>query len=217
MKRMITAILSLTLALSLASCGNSDSTTGQYETSEGLSQSATNAPSPSSTAQDTDSKTGNVLVVYYSATGNTEEVAGYIASATNGTLFEVKPADDYTSEDLNWSDRNSRVSREYANPELRNMELVSATVKNWESYDTIFIGYPIWWGIAAWPLDTFIKTNDFAGKTVIPFCTSSSSGLGDSGRLLAEMAGEGNWQEGIRFQSGVSEDTVLEWLNGLSL
>lgn len=81
----------------------------------------------------------------------------------------------------------------------------------------MFIGYPIWWGIAAWPVDAFINANDFTGKTVIPFATSSSSGLGESGELLAELAGTGDWQEGQRFRSGVNEADVTEWVNGLGL
>ncbi len=228
MKRMISAILSLTLICSLAACGNSGSTAPQREPSVSTSQPMANIPEQTDALETTapqqadapeiaDPQTGNVLVVYYSATGYTEEVANYIAAATNGDILELIPVDDYASGDLNWSDSSRRVSQEYSNPELRDMELVTATVENWEGYDTVFIGYPIWWGIAAWPVDAFVKANDFTGKTVIPFCTSSSSGLGDSGRLLAEMAETGNWQEGIRFRSGVSQETVLEWLNGLGL
>lgn len=138
---------------------------------------------------------GNVLVVYYSATGNTEEVANTIAEATGGDLFELEPVEPYTSEDLDWTNSDSRVSQEHENEDQRNVELVSSTVDNWDSYDTVFIGYPIWWGIAAWPVDTFVEANDFTGKTVIPFCTSSSSDMGESGQLLAEMAGTGDWQD----------------------
>lgn len=166
---------------------------------------------------DAASGSGNVLVVYYSATGNTEEVANYIADATGGDLFEVEPAEPYTDDDLNWTDDNSRVSQEYADESLRDVELVTTEVENWDSYDTVFIGYPIWWGIAAWPMDTFVEANDFTGKTVIPFCTSSSSGIGDSGNLLAEEAGTGDWQDGERFRSGVDEADVQEWVNGLGL
>lgn len=97
------------------------------------------------------------------------------------------------------------------------MELVAAKVPDWESYDTVFIGYPIWWGIAAWPVDSFIKANDFTGKTVVPFCTSTSSGLGESGELLEEMAGTGEWLEGERFSSNTSEDDVKAWVEGLGL
>ncbi len=162
--------------------------------------------------------TGNkALVVYYSATGNTEEVANYIAAAKDADLFELEPAQSYGSDDLDWTDRNSRVSREHDNPQERVVPLVADTVENWDSYDTVFIGYPIWWGIAAWPVDGFIAANDFTGKTVIPFCTSSSSGLGESGELLEKAAGTGEWLEGIRFRSGASEETVVEWVNGLEL
>lgn len=165
-------------------------------------------------AENTDGKS---LVVYYSASGNTEEAAAYIAGAMNADLFELEPVEIYSSADLDWTDRDSRVSREHDNVEERAVPLVADTVENWESYDTVFIGYPIWWGIAAWPVDGFIAANDFTGKTVIPFCTSSSSGLGESGELLEEAAGTGEWLEGIRFRSGASEDTVVEWVNGLGL
>ena len=166
---------------------------------------------------DAASGSGNVLVVYYSATGNTEEVANYIADATGGDLFEVEPAEPYTDDDLNWTDDNSRVSQEYADESLRDVELVTTEVENWDSYDTVFIGYPIWWGIAAWPMNTFVEANDFTGKTVIPFCTSSSSGIGDSGNLLADLASTGDWQEGMRFRSGADESDVQEWVEGLGL
>ena len=100
---------------------------------------------------------------------------------------------------------------------MRAVELESAVPDNWGDYDTVFIGYPIWWGIAAWPVNGFIAANDFTGKTVIPFCTSSSSGLGESGELLEEAAGTGNWLEGQRFRSGASEDDVKDWVASLEL
>ena len=81
----------------------------------------------------------------------------------------------------------------------------------------MFIGYPIWWGIAAWPVSSFVAANDFTGKTVIPFCTSSSSGLGESGDLLADLAGTGDWQEGERFRSSASSEDVSEWVDSLNL
>ena len=156
---------------------------------------------------------GKTLVVYYSATGNTEEVANYIAQAANANLFELEPVEPYTSEDLNWTNADSRVVYEHDNPDARDVELVTTAVPDWESYDTVFIGYPIWWGIAAWPVDSFVEENDFTGKTVIPFCTSSSSGMGESGTLLAEMAGTGTCLEGMRFRSGASESDVNAWVN----
>ena len=167
---------------------------------------------PETPAEDT-----NVLVVYFSATGNTEEVAGYIAEAAGGDLFELTPADPYTSEDLNWTDENSRVVYEYENPEARDVALAADTVENWDDYDVVFLGYPIWWGIAAWPVNGFVEANDFTGKTVIPFCTSSSSGVGESGQLLAGLAGTGTWLDGQRFRSGAWQEDVAAWVQSLRL
>lgn len=158
---------------------------------------------------------GKALVVYFSASGNTEDVAKMIAEETDGQLFEIEPKQPYSDDDLDWTDDNSRVTREHENEDERNVELVSTTVANWDNYDTVFIGYPIWWSIAAWPVDNFVKNNDFDSKTVIPFCTSSSSGIGESGELLADMAGTGNWQQGQRFPSGVSSSDVQKWLSEL--
>ena len=158
-----------------------------------------------------------MLVVYYSASGHTETVANYIAQATGGDIFEITPVQPYTDDDLNWSDSDSRVTREHEDESLRDVELTTTEVENWDSYDTVFIGYPIWWGIAAWPVDGFVEANDFTGKTVIPFCTSSSSGLGQSGELLAELAGTGDWQDGERFRSSASQEDVNEWVDSLGL
>ncbi len=159
-----------------------------------------------------------ILVVYFSATDHTQRVAQIIADTLGADTFELEPVEPYTSADLDWTDRDSRVSKEHEDEAAQNsVELVSAVPENWDSYDTVFVGYPIWWGGAAWPVNEFITSNDFTGKTVIPFCTSSSSGLGQSGTDLAAMAGEGDWQEGKRFSSGVSEDDVTEWVNSLDL
>ena len=174
-------------------------------------------PAPDTSGDESAAGTGNVLVVYYSASGKTEAVANYIAEAAGGDLFEITPAEPYTDEDLNWTDENSRVTREHEDESLRDVALTATEVENWDSYDTVFIGYPIWWGIAAWPVDGFVEANDFTGKTVIPFCTSSSSSLGESGALLAELAGSGDWQDGERFRSGVIQEDVAEWVDSLGL
>ena len=145
------------------------------------------------------------------------EKANAIAEATGGDLFEITPAAPYTDDDLNWTDENSRVVQEYENPEERDVELTAYTPDNWADYDVVYIGYPIWWGIAAWPVDGFVEANDFTGKTVVPFCTSSSSGLGESGQLLADLAGTGTWLEGQRFRSGVSQEDVNAWVESLGL
>ena len=245
MKRAISVLLSLTMLFSLTACGGNGNSSSQASSSTPESSAAESSASESSSeassssesevssevssqapsssevsneAQAEDTGSGSsVLVVYYSATGNTAQVAQYIADSTGGDLFEIQPVEPYTDDDLNWTDDNSRVSQEHADESLRDVELVADTVDNWDQYDTVFIGYPIWWGIAAWPVDGFVETNDFSGKTVIPFCTSSSSGLGESGQLLADMAGTGDWQEGQRFRSGASQEDVQSWIEELGL
>lgn len=220
MKKLTALLLSVVLALSLAACGSANkpaSSTTQPETSAPTEQPESSSTAPAESEPETQPKTGKTLVVYYSASGNTERVAKDIAEAAGADLFEIVPTEVYTSEDLNWTNSDSRVSREHDDESLRDVPLTTTEVPDWDSYDTVFIGYPIWWGIAAWPVDTFVKNNDFTGKTVIPLATSSSSGMGQSGSLLADMAGTGEWQEGQRFSSGVSSDDVQSWVNGLGL
>ena len=225
MEKLTALLLSVVLVLSLAACGSANkpaSSTTQPETSAPTEQPATEPSESSSTAPaesepETQPETGKTLVVYYSASGNTERVAKDIAEAAGADLFEIVPTEVYTSDDLDWTNPDSRVSREHDDESLRDVPLTTTEVPDWDSYDTVFIGYPIWWGIAAWPVDTFVKNNDFTGKTVIPFATSSSSGMGQSGSLLADMASTGEWQEGQRFSSGVSSDDVQSWVNGLGL
>lgn len=220
MKKLTALLLSVVLVLSLAACGSANkpaSSTTQPETSAPTEQPESSSTAPAESEPETQPETGKTLVVYYSASGNTARVAKDIAEAAGADLFEIVPTEVYTSEDLNWTNPDSRVSREHDDESLRDVPLTTTEVPDWDSYDTVFIGYPIWWGIAAWPVDTFVKNNDFTGKTVIPFATSSSSGMGQSGSLLADMAGTGEWQEGQRFSSGVSSDDVQSWVNVLGL
>ena len=213
-------LLAALMILSLAACGNKTNNTPTQTPSDDTPSESTPAQTPDDTANgETDNATsgGKVLVVYYSASGNTKRVAEDIAEAADGDLFEITPAEPYTSDDLNWTNSDSRVSREHDDESLRDVPLTTTEVENWDDYDTVFIGYPIWWGIAAWPVDTFVKNNDFTGKTVIPFATSSSSGMGQSGTLLSEMAGTGDWQDGQRFSSGASQSDVADWVSGLGL
>ena len=208
------------MMFSLAACGQSSSTattSSQNSSNTGsATQQAGSAPEGTQTA-DTTSGNGKVLVVYYSASGNTARVAKDIADTADADIFEITPTELYTSEDLDWTNEDSRVSREHNDESLRDVPLTTTEVENWDEYDTVFIGYPIWWAIAAWPVDNFVKNNDFTGKSVIPFATSASSGMGQSGELLSEMAGTGDWQEGQRFSSGASQSDVADWVNGLNL
>ena len=212
MKKLLALLISAALVLGLAACGSG-------EESSAATAQPTAEPTSSAAAQESEvpADSSKTLVVYFSASGHTERVAKDIAEAAGADIFEIVPTEVYTDEDLNWSNHDSRVSREHDDESLRDIALTTAEVPDWDSYDTVFIGYPIWWGIAAWPVDGFVKANDFTGKTVIPFATSASSGMGQSGTLLADMAGTGDWQEGHRFSSGASSSDVQSWVSGLGL
>ena len=225
---LLTACI-MTVGILAGGSSSREETSGTTQEVQTTAEAETEAESSSTAAEEKTSEEasteevsaegteGKTLVVYFSATGNTERVAEMIAEATGSDLFELEPADPYTDEDLNYNDDNSRVSQEHADESLRNVELVAATVEGFDEYENIFVGYPVWWGIATWPVNTFIEANDFTGKTVIPFCTSASSGLGESGELLAELAGTGEWLEGMRFRSGASEEDVVAWVESLGL
>ncbi|OZG69432.1 flavodoxin [Bifidobacterium eulemuris] len=210
MKKIAAAAMSIVLAASLAACGGTSQSDAQdSDTSQSDLSMTTDTP--------TTSGDGSTLVVYYSAQGHTEEVANVVADAAGADVFVITPSEPYTDDDLNWTNDNSRVSIEHDNPDQRDVELTTTDVPNWDSYDTVFIGYPIWWAVAAWPVNGFVEANDFTGKTVIPFCTSTSSGLGSSATQLAELTGTGDWQEGQRFSSNASESDVQNWVASLNL
>ena len=202
MKKIICIFLSLICVFSVAACGGN---TGDDRLS---SSSSSTESSKSETVSG-----GKTLVVYYSATGSTKAVAEKIAKNLNADTFELVPEKPYTSADLNWNDENSRVSSEHSDESKREVALVKSTPDNWEQYDTVYVGYPIWWGIAAWPVNGFVKANDFTCKTVIPYCTSASSGMGESGKQLSAMAGSGDWKEGKRFSSSATESEISDWLS----
>lgn len=153
-----------------------------------------NEPSEETKSTTNTQISGETLVVYYSAQNHTKDVSEKLAENLNADFFEIEPKEKYSEDDLDWTGDNSRVTKEHEDKSLRNVELKTTKVENWDQYDTVLIGYPIWWGIAAWPVDTFVKTNDFSDKTVIPFCTSASSGLGESGTRLQKEAKGGNWK-----------------------
>lgn len=211
-------------ALALTACAGGAASSSSSSASSSDSSSAANSSSVEASASSASERAtgdaeaadlGKSIVVYYSASGNTERVAKEIASATNAEMFAIEPADPYTEHDLDWTEEDSRVNREHENEKMRNVKLKSTDVPDWDSYETVFIGYPIWWAIAAWPVDGFVSANDFSGKTVIPFCTSTSSGIGESGELLAKLAGTGDWKEGMRFASSADQEEVDEWVKSL--
>ena len=158
---------------------------------------------------------GKTLIIYYSAQGHTKKIAEQIAANLGADLFEITPKQKYTEEDLDWRNDNSRASREFADQSLRDIELATTNIPDWSDYDTVLIGYPIWWGISAWPVNSFIKTLDLEGKTVIPFCVSHSSDLGDSTKLLQADSKSGTWQPGHRFYQDASKSDIKSWTDTL--
>ena len=155
----------------------------------------------------------DALVVYFSCTGTTKGVAEKLAKVTGAELYEIVPAVPYTDEDLNYSDRSTRATSEQDHPDTR-PEIGGEDI-DLAGYNTVYIGYPIWWGEEPRILCTFVEAHDFTGMTVIPFCTSGGSGIGRSGRDLAELAGTGTWLDGARHSGSISEDELLAWVNGL--
>lgn len=178
------------------------------------------APEPASEAAEVQQEAAAaapVLVAYYSNTGNTQRIAEMIAGAMDADLFAITPVDEYTSEDTNWRDENSRVSQEMPRRSEVGVELVEVTPPDFDSYKTVFLGYPIWWQSFSWVLNDFVRENDFEGKTVVPFCTSSSSPLGESDQDLAAEAQGGTWLPGERFGGSATEEDVRQWLESLAL
>lgn len=196
----------------IASEENTTSTLETLPKAETTDEAATEEP-----VQQDKSDDSSVLIAYFSATGNTQGVVDQLADELQADVFEITPAQPYTEADLNWRDDQSRVSLEHNDESLQNIELVQVTPDNFDSYDTILLGYPIWWGNASWVMNNFVSGNDFSGKTVIPFCTSSSSDLGESATLLADKAGTGEWLPGHRFSSHPDQQEVTEWLETLPL
>ncbi len=211
MKKTIAILLSLAMIFGLAACGNSASRTEQPSTEENSVGSAagmeeTDAP---------DVQESKVLVAYFSATGTTEGVAEHIANGLNADIYEIVPEEPYTDADLDYNDNNSRTTLEMNDPDAR--PAISGSVENMEQYEVVFIGYPIWWGEAPRIVSTFVESYDFSGKTIVPFCTSGDSGMGASATNLEQLTSGAQWLSGERLSGSDSQDTVMEWVNGLGL
>ena len=199
------------LLTSLTACTNgSQAETDAHEEPE--VQTETTAPAETEAPAETASHP-DVLVVFFSATGTTKGVAERIASVTGGDLYEILAAEPYTAEDLNYNDSSSRTTKEQNDKDVR-PEIASEDI-SLEGYTTVYLGFPIWWGEEPRILDTFVEKYSFDGITVIPFCTSGSSGIGRSGTNLEENAGSGTWLEGRRFSGNVSEADLQTWIDSL--
>ena len=213
MKKIHYLSAALMLALGMSGCSSAASVPSEEAAVSSVSEAEeSEAPevNPAAEEEETETEKG-ILVVYFSATGTTKGIAEKIASVTGGDLYEITAAEEYTEADLNYNDSNSRTTHEQDDPSVR-PEISSETI-SLDGYSTVYIGYPIWWGEEPRIMDTFVESCDFDGITVIPFCTSGSSGIGRSGKNLADNAGSGNWLEGRRFDGGASEEEISSWIS----
>ena len=190
--------------------------TDQTESADaGGTENADSAEVQQPEAETPEAQGGKALVAYFSATGTTKGVAQHIADGLNADIYEITPEEPYTDADLNYNDNNSRSTIEMNDASFR--PAISGAVADMEQYDVVFIGYPIWWGEAPRIVSTFVESYDFSGKTVVPFCTSGGSGVGSSASNLEQLTSGATWMEGHRLSGSDSQDTVMEWVNGLGL
>ena len=194
MKRLSTAVATVLLMLVFASCA-----------SDAGKQNAAKAEQPAKS---------QILVAYFSCSGNTKKLAQTTAKVLGADLYEITPAEPYTTADLNYEDESSRATQEQkydrSRPALANK---NAAI---EDYSTVVLAYPIWWGQAPRIIDTFVETYDFTGKTVVPICTSGGSDLGSSADYLQRiMQGKAKWKSGHRFETSASENEIKNWFDSL--
>ncbi|MCI9082177.1 MAG: flavodoxin [Lachnospiraceae bacterium] len=230
MKKQIYLLLSLLFVFIIAGCGNKESNNGvenalqqtdsQIEQSTDYEQEGSEAKKQESEIiasepeQEPDMET-NILVVYFSATGTTKPLAEYATEILNADLYEIVPEDPYTEADLAYY-TNGRADQEQNDSSAR--PGISGSVENIEQYDTIVLGYPIWHGQAPRIISTFLESYDFSGKTIAPFCTSHSSGIGSSADNLHSLCSDSaKWVDGKRFESGTSKETMAEWLENVEI
>ncbi len=215
-------LAALLLLPALTACGSTSASNDNEpaaQTAPGPANAGEAAPSQGAAGKPSDDgentgKTGSTLVAVFSATGTTLGVAEKIAAIEGADLYEIKAADPYSSADLNWNDSSSRSTKEQNDKNAR--PAIGSDPVKLDGVTKLYIGYPIWWGEEPRIMDTFVESYDFDGITVIPFCTSSSSGIGRSGQNLAERAGSGNWLDGKRFPGSVSEADLRAWIEGLN-
>lgn len=237
MKKCVSLFLTVAMAISLTACGQANAGTGdgtntevsgkntdqqaETTTSEGSETGmddktvVADAGASEEAPENSSEESSKILVAYFSATNTTKGVAETLAEDLHADLYEIVPANPYTADDLNYNDKNSRTSLEMndasARPEIAN------AVENMDHYDVVFVGYPIWWGKTPRIMSTFMEQYDFSGKTLIPFCTSASSGIGSSASELEKLTDGAVWLDGHRFSGSDSKDTIAEWVNGLGL
>ena len=222
MKKRLFMLLALNMAASLAACGAGASGEPQ-ESQPGNSSSSASQPltpaepdtMPDSSQEPSKGNANSTLVAYFSATGNTEEIAQHLQTILGASLYEIIPAKPYSDDDLDYNASDCRANQEQNDPSVR--PAIDGSVENMDSYDVILLGYPIWWGEAPRIISTFLESYDFTGKTIVPFCTSGSSSIGGSAEHLTVLAADATWLEGARFNPGATQDEVAAWVEGLGV
>lgn len=217
MKQIFTVLTALMLLCALTACGepenlsapDSSQTIQEENPSEKESSSTTGVSTPVAEEEP------HVLVAYFSATGNTENIARHIQTVLDADLYEIVPEEPYTDDDLNYSSDDCRASREQNDPDAR--PAIVGTLDHPENYTVVFLGYPIWWGQAPKIIHTFLESYDFGGVTIVPFCTSGSSGIGSSAENLHTLAPDANWLPGQRFAGNTSQEEAAAWVEELEL
>ena len=218
MKKAISLLLALIFVLALTACGaQPDSPAPEADPlapADTPEPSNDVSPAEGNTIEDTDSETGKILIAYFSATNNTENIANLLHTILDASLYEIIPETPYTDADLDYN-TDCRANQEQNDDSAR--PAISGSVEDMGQYDVIFLGYPIWWGQAPKIISTFLESYDLSGKTIVPFCTSGSSGIGSSAANIQNLAGTATWLEGQRFSGGASADDVQPWVDGLNL
>ncbi len=232
MKKFLSVLMTLAIMLSLAACGSGKDT---EESSPGIEselqtaeESSTNEnmdetglspdtqEQPGEPSEEGDGSEGKALVVYFSATGNTKAVAETLAGLQGADLYEIVPEQPYTDEDLNYNDRNTRATAEQNDPDAR--PAIQGGITDFEQYDVVYVGYPIWWGDMPRILYTFFDTYDFDGKTIAPFCTSGGSGLSGTPGTIAGLEEGAVVLDGLHVNDSAAdsaENSVSEWLDSI--
>lgn len=200
MKKILCFLLLLCTGIFVCACSQP-----QVEPDNDPAQQSANEPE----------KDSQVLVAYFSATGTTKGVAEKIAQGLNADLFEIVPEQPYSDEDLDYGNDESRTTIEMNDDSAR--PAIADPIENIDQYDTIYLGYPIWWGQAPKIMDAFVESYDLNGKTIIPFCTSGSSGIGSSATDLENLSNGALWKERKRFSGNEPQEEIMEWVGTISL
>lgn len=213
MKRLVSILMGISLIFLLTACS---STSVSQNNSSNVNTSSTPKDEQSENSTTGDKKQKKNLVVYFSCTGNTEKIAKAIAKNIDADTYQIIPAEEYTSEDLDYNDSNSRVSKEHEDSNSR--PEISNKIENLDKYENIFIGYPIWWGEVPRIMSTFMESYDFSNKTIIPFCTSASSDIGNSADALKKLCSDkAKWLDGERFSGNATNDEINQWIKSLKI